>query len=130
MQKSRFIELCPVTAIADDVARSIYFDPENETRSIIIWQRHGEIAAFANACPHLGPPLEMFPDRLLNQDRSHLICSAHGARFDFLGYCDYGPCEKKSLPTLQLIHRADGMLLLDRHDPVFVALWPTDAAHE
>ena len=37
--------------------------------------------ALVNQCPHMGLPLETFPDRFLSADGTALICSAHGARF-------------------------------------------------
>jgi nitrite reductase/ring-hydroxylating ferredoxin subunit len=38
-------------------------------------------------------PLETFPDRFLDAERRHLVCSTHGARFAVTdGYCVSGPC--------------------------------------
>jgi len=117
------LPLCGLDDIEDGAARSIAPDNSNPIRSLILWRRGAMIASFANACPHLGPPLETFPDRLLNQSRTHLVCSAHGALFEFSGRCSFGPCENQSLKPLAILVR-DGIIYVDTDDPSYRDAWP------
>lgn len=92
---------------------------------IIIWRRDEDEAdedgrddetapaqnlrGFVNKCPHLGLPLETFPDRFLDALGSSLICSAHGAQFNAQGHCFAGPCQGKNLIDISLrIEMRDG----------------------
>ncbi len=118
------IHLCYRDEIDDHSARSFYFNPARPTQGVILWRQGDDIAAFANSCPHLGPPLETFPHRLLNREKTHLVCSAHGALFTFSGYCSFGPCEHQSLISIDLIDGAQGALLIDDCDPGLKGLWP------
>ncbi len=90
---------------------------------IIVWRLHEDDAdedanketaapalrGFVNKCPHLGLPLETFPDRFLDALGSSLICSAHGAQFDTRGHCFAGPCQGENLISVPLrIEMRDG----------------------
>lgn len=68
------------------------------------------LRGFVNKCPHLGLPLETFPDRFLSADGRTLICSAHGAQFDVSGQCIAGPCQGQKLISVNVeIESADKM---------------------
>lgn len=86
-------------------------DKETTRLDLIIWHQGDAIRVFKNACPHVGLPLETFPDRFLTADKKHLICSAHAATFDFDGMCIAGPCPGKSLTEYKTM-RLDGWLML------------------
>jgi nitrite reductase/ring-hydroxylating ferredoxin subunit len=59
--------------------------------------------AYVNSCPHQQMPLETFPDRFLNADRTLLICSTHGARFRVAdGVCVSGPCKAARLEPVAI----------------------------
>ncbi len=77
---------------------------------IILWRHGEEVRAFHNQCPHLGMPLETFPDRFLTADKQALICSTHGARFDKTGFCFAGPCKGKQLNGINVIEK-DGKVI-------------------
>lgn len=85
--------------------------PDGERLDIIIWREGDVLRGFVNQCPHLGLPLETFPDRFLSADGTHLICSAHGAQFDAEGACFAGPCKGASLQQLDL-RIVDEMIIL------------------
>ena len=71
--------------------------------------RHQTLRGFVNKCPHLGLPLETFPDRFLDALGSSLICSAHGAQFDAQGHCFAGPCQGENLTNAALdVEMRDG----------------------
>ena len=94
----------------DDVATK-FSVKKGKRLDLIIWHQGNEIRVFKNACPHVGLPLETFPDRFLTADKKHLICSAHAATFDHDGTCIAGPCPGKSL-TEYKTKTLDGWLML------------------
>ena len=84
---------------------------KNRRLDLIIWHQGDAIRVFKNACPHIGLPLETFPDRFLTADKKYLICSAHAAKFNLDGMCIAGPCPGKSLTEYKTM-RLDGWLML------------------
>lgn len=84
---------------------------ETTRLDLIIWHQGDAIRVFKNACPHIGLPLETFPDRFLTADKKHLICTAHAATFNLDGMCIAGPCPGKSLTEYKTM-RLDGWLML------------------
>ena len=76
--------------------------PDADPLPIIVWRDGEQLRAFVNKCPHLGLPLETFPDKFLSQDARTLICSAHGARFNAEGDCTSGPCQGDALTKLDI----------------------------
>ena len=95
--------------LGDDAIK--FGDKEPKRLDLIIWHQGNEIRVFKNACPHVGLPLETFPDRFLTADKKHLICSAHAATFDHDGTCIAGPCPGKSLTEYKTT-TLDGWLML------------------
>ena len=60
---------------------------------IVVVRSGQNIHAFVNSCPHMGLPLELFPNRFLDETGEQLVCSTHGARFNVSdGECTRGPC--------------------------------------
>lgn len=81
-------------------------------RDIVLVRAGGAICAYVNSCAHQGVPLEMFPDRFLDAERKHLVCTAHGARFRIDdGLCVSGPCIGKRLQTIP-VALCDGQIEL------------------
>ena len=105
------MDICRLADMPKNAARGFTLTgtKDGETVDIIVW-RGGAAAAtdfdflrgFINKCPHLGLPLETFPDRFLNAAGDRLICSAHGAQFDAAGDCLAGPCEGDALRAVRL----------------------------
>ena len=61
----------------------------------------GEVRAFVNRCPHVGTPLDLWPNEFYTEDGRDLICSTHGAIFEPLtGRCTIGPCAGDALRPL------------------------------
>jgi nitrite reductase/ring-hydroxylating ferredoxin subunit len=53
----------------------------------------GAVYAYANACAHLGHPLNFSADRFFTLDQQFLLCGSHGAMFEpDTGLCIGGPC--------------------------------------
>ena len=96
--------ICPANVIAPQETRGFVLQDTNSSNQLdlIIWHTSDGFRGFVNRCPHLGLPLETFPDRFLNASGDALVCSAHGAVFDTTGFCLAGPCQGKALVPLEL----------------------------
>jgi nitrite reductase/ring-hydroxylating ferredoxin subunit len=97
------IALCRTDEINEGQARSFIIGEGANRRDIVVVRKAGRFLAYENSCPHEGTPLETFPDKFLNEDGTLFVCSTHGARFRIEdGYCVSGPCEGKSLHSLEV----------------------------
>jgi nitrite reductase/ring-hydroxylating ferredoxin subunit len=97
------IFLCSLYEIDDGGSRG--FDPKGEGRDTVFVVRQGErVHAWRDSCPHIdGAPMAWRKDAYLSGDRSRIVCSAHGARFDIeTGVCTLGPCLGQSLTGVPL----------------------------
>jgi nitrite reductase/ring-hydroxylating ferredoxin subunit len=92
--------LCPLAELPHGTARG--FDPERVGEDTVFVLRRGAgVRAYRNLCPHQGARLEYRKDRFLSADGAHIVCHAHGARFDAdTGVCTEGPCLGQALETL------------------------------
>ena len=106
-------ELCALDALPENTARgfTLIGNAPDARLDVIVWRAGDRLSGFVNKCPHMGLPLETFPDRFLTATGDALICSAHGAQFDAAGKCFAGPCKGQNLKpvTLKLV---DGMITL------------------
>jgi nitrite reductase/ring-hydroxylating ferredoxin subunit len=93
--------ICQASYVSAGCARNIEVRVDGEALNLIVWNQGSDTTPdykiFQNSCPHLSMPLETFPDRLLSEDKTALICSTHGALFNKSGLCFKGPCEGQSL---------------------------------
>jgi nitrite reductase/ring-hydroxylating ferredoxin subunit len=72
----------------------------------------GSYHAYVNCCPHVGTPLDLWPNEFFTEDTRALICSTHGAVFEpTSGLCTAGPCVGDRLTALPLALE-DGMLVV------------------
>jgi nitrite reductase/ring-hydroxylating ferredoxin subunit len=79
--------------------------PDGGTRGFILPQallfavRSGDtISIYLNRCPHLGIPLQWQEDGFLDNEKTFIRCSTHGALFEkHSGLCIQGPCRGESL---------------------------------
>lgn len=92
------VRLCRLEELAAGAARG--FDPGcSGADTLFVLRRGGTVRAFRNRCPHQGARLEYRKDRFLSQDGRHVVCHAHGARFDpDTGICNHGGWALESLP--------------------------------
>ncbi len=116
-------EICTLADMPPDAARgfTLYGSNKNDKLELIVWcmeaaDGSAHIAGFVNQCPHMGLPLETFPNRFLSADGDALICSTHGARFHFDGACFDGPCRGQNLRRVALSVR-DGHIYLSTKQP-------------
>jgi len=65
--------------------------------------RRGDTAfVYINSCPHIGSPLDFEPGKFLNLEKTHIMCSTHGALFNIDdGHCISGPCVGKDLEKVR-----------------------------
>lgn len=82
----------PEPGPAEDGLGIVFRDGDRLQRYFVL-RAGGALYAYANECPHKGMPLDWQPNRFLGRDRSHILCTSHGARFRIEdGYCFHGPC--------------------------------------
>ncbi len=76
--------------------------------------RNGEqVYLYRNLCPHAGFELNWLPDKFLDIDSEHILCTAHGALFDIAsGRCVAGPCAGAYLHPVKF-HITAGAIYID-----------------
>ena len=61
----------------------------------------GRAYAYVNRCPHVGTPLDLWPNEFLTEDGGTIVCATHGALFaPDSGFCTAGPCAGDRLTPL------------------------------
>jgi nitrite reductase/ring-hydroxylating ferredoxin subunit len=104
--------LCQIDALQDPGTWNVVLGAGEDALDIVIVQTQGTRHAYINSCPHQFIPLETFPNHFLTEDKTHLVCSGHGAQFALqTGVCTRGPCLGKSLDSLATLEK-DGALYL------------------
>lgn len=100
-------DLCGLEEIPDGTARGFRVtDASGRERRLLVVRRGDALAAYVNACPHRGTPLDLVPDHFLDAEGRHLVCSTHGALFrPDDGYCLAGPCAGESLEPVAVAVR-------------------------
>lgn len=91
------------------------FDPLGAGQDQLFIVRQGDVLrAYRNACPHWqDAPMAWRTDGYLSGDGSHIVCHAHGARFDLeSGRCFSGPCLGQTLQALPITIGADGTVVV------------------
>jgi nitrite reductase/ring-hydroxylating ferredoxin subunit len=105
--------LCPIDSLQDPGTFNVVLGEGEDELDIVIVQTKGARHAYINCCPHQFIPLETFPNHFLTEDKTHLICSGHGAKFELAtGVCTSGPCQGQGLDPLTIAER-DGAIYLD-----------------
>lgn len=105
--------LCRVDEIEDPGARGFSLSGSEGSREIFVVRSGGRVNAYINSCPHIGTPLEFRPDQFLTRDRTEILCSTHGARFEIAsGACIAGPCRGQSLQRVP-VKVVEGWIWLD-----------------
>jgi nitrite reductase/ring-hydroxylating ferredoxin subunit len=72
----------------------------------------GEYHAYVNRCPHVGTPLDLWPNEFFTEDGRLLVCSTHGAVFTpSTGACVAGPCAGDRLQPLPVRRDGDALVV-------------------
>jgi nitrite reductase/ring-hydroxylating ferredoxin subunit len=96
--------LCHVNDIPDGESKGFY----HQGHPVIAIRKQADLFLYYNRCPHLSVPLEWQEDQFLNQDKSLIQCSTHGALFEInTGRCISGPCLGASLQTIPFLIKND-----------------------
>lgn len=104
--------LCRLTDLAATGAKGVTLQLANGVSEIVVVRHGSKMIAFENRCPHLQMPLEIIPDRFLDETGDHLVCTTHGARFRVSdGYCISGPCQGLSLAAVEVQLEGDDVRL-------------------
>lgn len=109
------VPLCLANELGEGEARGFLPDEDGQDRLFVV--RHGgELHAWRNACPHVdGAPMAWRRHAYLSPDRQHVMCHAHGARFEpGTGLCVHGPCLGQALQRVPLTIDGEGQLWLAR----------------
>ncbi|MGB0919801.1 MAG: Rieske (2Fe-2S) protein [Alphaproteobacteria bacterium] len=93
-------------------AKGLSFGTPGQMFEMILVRFEGHIMGFQNECPHALTPLEFMPDKFFNREKTHLLCSTHGAQFrPDDGLCVQGPCKAKALKPVPLRLEGDQIVM-------------------
>lgn len=93
--------LCTIKDL--DATGAIGIERNSPPFEIVVVGSKQKLQGYVNSCPHMGTPLEMSPGKFLDETKTQLICSTHGARFNVNnGICTFGPCKGQALQTVKL----------------------------
>lgn len=85
--------LCRLDDIADGGSAALEAEIAGQRESLIALRRARRVFVYRNTCPHQDLPLDFTPGQFLNAERTHILCSNHGALFRIEdGVCVWGPC--------------------------------------
>lgn len=107
------VRLCHLRDLPEGESRG--FDPEGVGQDSVLIVRQGQhVHGWLDACPHHGTPMAWRKDAYLDAARQHIVCFAHGARFEIdTGRCTLGPCLGQHLVRIPLSLSDDGGVFLD-----------------
>jgi len=72
----------------------------------------GHFRAYVNCCPHVGTPLDLWPNEFWSEDGRHLVCATHGAVFaPDTGVCVEGPCPGARLEELAVVRQGEEIVV-------------------
>ena len=86
-------ELCTLSDLTHRPALTITCGAGPAQREVFLLAHDGGAVAYLNDCPHRRLPLNFHPDRFLDPEGRHILCTNHIALFRIEdGYCIEGPC--------------------------------------
>jgi len=92
------VRLCTLAQIPDGDSAGFLVAEGGARHDLIAVRRNRDVFIYRNSCPHIGAPLDFAPGRFLSLDKTHILCSTHGALFRVEdGFCVSGPCLGDSL---------------------------------
>jgi nitrite reductase/ring-hydroxylating ferredoxin subunit len=107
--------VCEAALIHEGEARSFVFGEGAKRFELLVAKSGGRVFAYVNQCPHQGTPLDIWPNRIMSEDRRELVCGTHGARFRVEdGFCIGGPCAGKSLQRVAIKRQGENLAFAKR----------------
>lgn len=109
------IRLCALADLADGGAAEFTIAATDGPIALFAVRKGGDVYAYVNSCPHIGAPLNFRPSGFLSIDKTHILCSTHGAQFTIRdGLCVLGPCQGKKLQSLPVTVQDDEVFVRRR----------------
>lgn len=106
--------ICRLDELAAVGSKGISFGQDRFAFSMFVVRRNDRVYGYVNNCPHTDGPLEFVPDQFLDLEKTHIMCSRHGALFRFEdGLCVSAPCPGASL-TPVAVEIVDGEIVIAR----------------
>ena len=98
--------ICKLAKISD-IKPGVLYECNLQTASgplsVMLYKKDDKYLAFKNFCPHQGRRMDYAAGNFLVADSGNIVCPAHGAEFSIDdGLCITGPCQGKSLESIQL----------------------------
>ena len=119
-------KLCDLNDIRDNDSAGFVVDTDDGRCGLLVVRKGRTAYSYLNSCPHIGTPLEIQPDRFLDQSGQHILCSTHGALFQVEdGLCVAGPCVDEKLTPVAIDIRDNGVYVNEQELPT---LWPPRVA--
>jgi nitrite reductase/ring-hydroxylating ferredoxin subunit len=102
----------PAAAIGPGQTRKFTLGCRGREVEGFVVNHDGEYHAYVNRCPHVGTPLDLWPNEFYSEDGRELICSTHGALYaPATGRCTAGPCVGDALARLPLCRDGDTLVV-------------------
>ena len=119
-------KLCDIIDIDDNGSAGFVVDTHDGRCGLMVVRKGNTVYSYLNSCPHIGTPLEIQPNRFLNQSGQYILCATHGALFQIEdGLCIAGPCVDDKLTPVAVNIRDDGVYVNVQELPT---LWPPRSA--
>ena len=109
----RGTELCKLEELEPDAGKELVINNGDDDGALwpfhmFVVRRGNSVWGYVNTCPHRHIPLNYFPDRFVSADKQFILCSNHGALFNFDdGNCIAGPCVGEVLQQVPITIRDD-----------------------
>ena len=119
-------KLCDVNDIDNNGSTGFVVDTQDGRCGLMVVRKDDRVYSYLNSCPHIGTPLEIQPNRFLDQSGQHILCATHGALFQIEdGLCISGPCINDKLTPVAIDVRDNGVYVNAQELPT---LWPPRTA--
>ena len=103
---------CAIADLAPGTTRKLRVGRGDKSVDGFVVHFDGTIYAWVNRCPHVGTPLDLWPNEFLSDDGRVVVCATHGAVFEpSTGLCLGGPCVGDRLTPLTLERDGDRIVV-------------------
>jgi len=102
---------CAAATIPPGHSATFRLERADRALNAFVVSHDGQYRAYVNRCPHVGTPLDLWPNDFFTDDGRTLICS-HGALYEPLsGRCTAGPCVGDRLTALPLAFEGETIVV-------------------